>query len=258
MVKIDSIDTAFKDFKNLFKNNGIPVYYVLEKQDDNLEHDHNFMDLETIKKFIVSIKPQYIQIYTDTFQIDEELDSNLLNDLEERERFQKLNLDLRSINNSLIDFTITLPISNTKNPSFGFLCERFDEISEYIYLGNKIIQKNNEAILSSNDMIEVETDENQIEFKTLTKNEIENYVKRLLNEEEFISTSLPTHRKDFIYEFFEKELNRRNIYQILDKAERMLDQYLKMKIKELKKQGKRKFEITSELGISKHRVDKYY
>lgn len=265
MVKINSIDKVFEDFKFFFKTNNVPVYHIMEKQGSNADHDHNFMDIEEIKSFIIAVKPKYVQLCVDKFEIDEELDSNLLTENEERQRFQELSSDLKAINNSFIDFTIMLPISTSQNPSFGFVCDRFDEISEYIYLGNKIIQNGNETITNKNNVSNKEdneeweeTDNNKIEFKKLTKEETESYINRLLNEEEFVSTSLSAHRRDFIKEFFEKELNHLNIYHLIDKAERALEQSIKNKIQELKKQGKRKFEITGELGISKHRVDKYF
>lgn len=267
MVKINSIDKVFEDFKIFFKSNSIPAYYIMEKEESNTDHDHDFMDMEEIRNFIIAVKPIYVQLCVDKFEINDTLDVNLLIDNLERQKFKELSVSLKVLNDSIIDFTITLPISTSQNPTFGFFCERFEEISEYIYLGNKIIQKSNEITTSESDItlkIDSEEDENEgddknkIEFKKLTKEETEGYINRLLNEEEFISTSLPAHRKDFMREFFEKELNRSNIYILMDKAERALEQYLKNKIQVLKKQGKRKFEITGELGISKHRVDKYF
>lgn len=254
MIIIDSIATVFEEFKYFFKDNNLPVYYVLERQDNNLDHDHSFMDIQDIKNFIMAVKPQFIQLQIDKFEIDNDLKAELLTTYEEKKRFKELSSELQSINNSFIALTVTLPLSLSSNPSFGFVCDRFNDISEYISLSNEIIQ--NEKDFGYEE--EEEEDYDKIEIKNLSKDDTEGYINRLISEAEFISTSIEAHRRDYIFEFFENELNSSNIAELIPKAERALEKHLKNRIAELKKQGKRKFEIPAELGISKHRVDKYF
>lgn len=259
MIVINSIEKVFEDFKFFFKDNNIPVYYASGEERNCLEHDHNYMDIGEIKKFIIAIKPNYIQLNLDKFEIDNELNPQLLKGFEESyvERFQELSSELKSINNSLMGLTITIPIPSS--PGFGFLCERFSEISEYLTICKDLRgMEEDPNYKEEEEEYEEEEENSKIKIKYLTKEETEVYINRLLNDKEFVSTSVPTYRRDYIFELFDNELNPTDIVKLISKTERALEKHLKNKIQELKKKGKRKFEITSELGISKHRVDKYF
>lgn len=260
MTNQNKIETVFEDFKTFFKDNNFPVFYAIENQkEDPTEHDNELMDIEAIKEFILLLKPKFIQITVDRVVIREGLNPDRLTLIEEKDRFRQLFSELEGFNNSIMFLTITLPIVEFSNLSFCFSSEKMEEISEYTVLCKEIIEYQADFDEENNEEDdEEEEDSSIIKIKTLSKEETDNYINSLINDNDFIATSLLAHRKDYMFELFENDLNPSNIAELIPKAERALEKYLKNKIKELKTLGKRKFEIMAELGISKHRIDKYF
>lgn len=251
------INKLHSDFISFFNDNNIVCIHLNSSEEKTIrgiscETEKTTQD--SIKKIILDLKPKYIYLDTIHFQPVDNLKISKHSEPDDLERFKELHNSLTEFTNSITEFTIYIPLDNS-TPKFTYYHPEIENFEEYETLEKAIEEIDDENYEGS--------DEDDFNFETkklkkLSKDEITSLIERLLKEDDYIKSYNTMLRRDFIYDFFEAELVDCDIDDLIAKSELALDKFLSNKIKEMRKSGKRKVDIISELGISKHRVDKYY
>lgn len=244
----NNLEEKHNDFIHFFRDNNI-VCILLSSTNEiifkTISCDTEKTSIENIKKIILDLKIKYVYIEIEYLELIDEPNITEFSDKEDVQRFKELQSLINLNPNSILEFNIYIQLDGTIL-KLTYKHNDFNIFEEYKSLYDAIHEMDEDFI------------EDDINLKKLSKEQITSLTERLLKEEDYIKAYNASLRRNFIYDFFEKELTDFDIDDLIYKAELALDKFLISKIKEMRKEGKRKVDVMSELGISKHRVDKYY
>ncbi len=242
-----------KEFIEIVKSKlnafNLPVFYsekLLSGRPDVLSWNFDNTDINDLWRFIEKAKPSYCILYSSSFNLEEELNSEDISKNELSNNLKELSQKLEKYSNDILETELGFFVDG----QFFVVVvnhELYWEIDEF----KNALQEN------PYDDEEIE-EEDEIPVKKFSQEEINEFVKELINQEEFRVCSKAYDRDVYAYEYFENRLNADNIVQISKKAEKELDKYFREQVRTLKSQKLTKVKISSQLGISIARVNKYF
>jgi hypothetical protein len=198
-----------KEFIEIVKSKlnafNLPIFYsekLLSDRPDALSWDFDNSKIDDLWGFIEKTKPSYCVLYTSSFNLEEELDNEDVSKNELSDSLKELAEKLEKCSNNIIETELGFFVNGQFFVAF-VNHELYWEIDEF----KTALQEN--PYEDENE--EIEAEEEKISVQKFSQEEINEFVKELINQEEFRVCSKTYDRDVYAYEYFENRLHADNI-----------------------------------------------